>query len=685
MKLLDMPPLAVERENVQVLAGRPGLCYSADLDLRPFTGLFAELGMDPQRLNALAMLDITRPNIFLVSAGALLDRRLSAGIVQLQGDLSTVIVIGDRSEMAHASLALDLREIIFAWLDLPVSELELAVALRNSLRQIRLSERSRAVQLDLDRRAGQMADLHHVGVALSAERNVDALQTLILTKARDITDADAGSLYLVVEEDRQALDARGQPLHDGAGNAVLQKVKVLAFNKAQNFSNPTDFKAFRMPLNTGIAGYVATTGAVVQHEDIYQLSEGLPYSFNVSVDHQSGYRTKSMLTVPMINSEHQIIGVIQLINRKRRAETRLTAANVDQEVLAFSLENRDLALSFASQAAVALDNKRLIDSIQTLFEGFVTASVQAIESRDPTTSGHSGRVASLTVRLAEVVNETQAGPFKDLYLDPDALREIRYASLLHDFGKVGVREHVLVKAKKLYDWQIEQIRGRFGVAGASLEARYIRRKLDYLLEHGLAGSEEALAAIEREAQDELERLRASLQLVKQANEPTVLEGAAFEQLGSLASLTYLSPDAGEELLVGSAELKKLAIKKGSLDESERLEIESHVTHTYRFLTKIPWTGDLQRVPEIAWAHHEKLDGSGYPNRLTSEQIPLQSKMMTIADIYDALTAWDRPYKKAVPVDKALQILHWEVNDGHVDATLLDLFVQQEVYRVLQAG
>jgi HD-GYP domain-containing protein (c-di-GMP phosphodiesterase class II) len=389
-----------------------------------------------------------------------------------------------------------------------------------------------------------------------------------------------------------------------------------------------------------------------------------------------------MLVIPMRTHRDEVIGVLQLINRKHSAEARLTSEEaVAREVIPFDQRSVDLVSALASQAAVAIENGRLYEDIERLFEGFVTAAVTAIESRDPTTSGHSSRVATFTCGLAEAVDRVGSGPYRALKFSREQMKEIRYAGLLHDFGKVGVREQVLIKAKKLYPWQADQIRSRFGVARAGLESRFLRRKLDYLLDHGPDGAHRALAAIDRELEQALAELEESYQLVRQANEPSVMAGEGGCDVEVLAGLGYPAADGGQDLLVQPRELRKLRIARGSLDAEERAEIESHVTHTYKFLTKIPWTHDLRRVPEIAWAHHEKLDGSGYPNRLTVDEIPMQSKMMAIADIFDALTAWDRPYKKAVPTYKALQILLWETNEGHLDPQLLDVFVKKGIYKL----
>ncbi|HEX6510819.1 MAG TPA: HD domain-containing phosphohydrolase [Chloroflexota bacterium] len=648
--------------------------YSDGIEIAPLEATLRQLSMGWRRLEPLAQIDVKSPQIYLLDGGSLDDARLRRGLGDLQGDMSAAIMLGGAARP-------DIPHWVFSLLPEAAQAGELAVALRNALRRIVLNERARRAQMDLDRRSTQMAELHYVGVALSSVKDTDELQSLILNQALAITSADAGSLYVVVEEEQPATDDAGQPLLDADGSPILTPTKMLAFNKSQNFSNPTDFEAFRMPLNAGIAGYVAATATLVQHLDIYDLPAEAPYSFNREFDVQTGYRSKSMLAVPMINSANEVVGVIQLINRKYRADVELTAINVDTEVIPFSLEDRDLTLSFASQAAVALDNRRLIESIQTLFEGFVTASVQAIESRDPTTSGHSERVAALTVGLAEAVNRADSGELAPLRFGADDLRELRYAGLLHDFGKVGVRENVLVKAKKLYDWQVADIRGRFGVALANLESACLRRKLDYLLKHGPIGAEAALAAMEAEFEREVAELKGSFELLRQANEPEIVAADADYDLHTLSALSYRPFGGRDEPLVNPWELKKLEIGRGSLDANERREIESHVSHTYQFLTKIPWTRDLRRVPEIAWAHHEKLDGSGYPNRLTATEIPVQSKMMAIADIFDALTAWDRPYKKAMPLYKALQVLLWEAAEGHIDATLLDLFIQAGVYKL----
>jgi HD-GYP domain-containing protein (c-di-GMP phosphodiesterase class II) len=378
----------------------------------------------------------------------------------------------------------------------------------------------------------------------------------------------------------------------------------------------------------------------------------------------------------MKDHENKVIGVVQLLNKKRDPRAVLRPVSlVEQIVVPFTPTDEELVTSLASQAAVALENNLLIRDIKNLFDSLVRASVTAIEQRDPTTSGHSGRVAVLTVSLAELVDAVDHGPFRDARFTPDQLQELRYASLLHDFGKVGVREKVLIKGKKLYVGELTVIRQRFAYIKRSLEVEQLRAQIEALRR----GSLERIAEIERDdaaCQRELDEL---LRLIVQANEPAVLEEDSARALLDLPNRTFLDIEERPQPYLTRNEVSALSIRRGSLSEKERREIESHVTHTFRFLSEIPWTGEFRRIPEIAYAHHEKLDGSGYPRRLRSEEIPLQSKMMTIADIYDALVAWDRPYKKSVGVERALDILKDESDQGKLDKALLALFLEAKVW------
>ena len=489
----------------------------------------------------------------------------------------------------------------------------------------------------------RMGRLHEVGRALVSEQHLDRLLDLILSQGRALLRAEAGSLYLVDD--------------DG---------KELIFAHTQNAKLDMPYHRFRMPITTStLAGFVASTGESLNISDVYEIPRDAPYSFSDSFDIQSGYHTQSMLVVPMTDNEGKVLGVLQFINR-------VWEDGAQHGVVPFQEEHQNLAQSLAGQAGVAVKNAALRQEIELLFEGFVNASVTAIESRDPVTSGHSSRVANLTVGLAEAINATPNGLYGETFFTERQLREIRYASLLHDFGKVGVREQVLVKAKKLDPMKLELILQR-------LRQRDVEQALALLSEAWKGGENFDPAHWESVLQDHQVETERLIALVRQSDMPSVMPADVAEGLGLVGGLTFTHWSGEQRGLVEPTDLDCLRIKKGSLSTAERLEIESHVTHTFRFLKQIPWTRDLQGVPEIAFAHHEKLGGSGYPRGLQAPAIPVQSRAMTISDIFDALTAQDRPYKLAVPLAKSLNILHEEANDGNVDRVLLDLFIEAKIY------
>lgn len=526
-----------------------------------------------------------------------------------------------------------------------------------------LYQKQRADQLEnqLHERTRELQQVSDVGSALSTVRDHAVLLTMILAKARELSRADAGSLYLIDEEEGR---------------------KMLRWKLAQNDS--IDVEAFEerlLPITRkSLAGYVAMTGEMLVIDDAYNLPDDAEYEINRSFDEKNGYLTKSLLVFPMTNHDGEVIGVLQLINRKKPgAPQRLKADTVPDNVIPFDQATADIMRALASQAAVAVENNLLYESIERLFEGFVTAAVTAIEQRDPTTSGHSFRVADLTVELARIVDRTDRGVFASVKFDADQIREIRYASLLHDFGKVGVREQVLVKQKKLYPLQLDTIRARFDFVMKSAESEAHRRKIDYLLANGREGYKDFAASIDVELADRLASLQKDFAFIAQSNEPTVLPDGDFEYLRQLSERDFEDIRGERRLLVDPEEVRILSIRKGNLDAAERQEIESHVTHTFNFLQKIPWTRDLAAVADIAYAHHEKLNGRGYPRQLSAAEIPIQSRMMTVSDIYDALTASDRPYKKAIPTERALDILKMEVKDGLLDPLLVDTFIDAKVY------
>jgi HD-GYP domain-containing protein (c-di-GMP phosphodiesterase class II) len=553
-------------------------------------------------------------------------------------------------------------ELLSGFVKPPVGARQLLVAVRAGYREAAARLETARARAEAANRSREIGELTRIGVALGTERDLKTLLDLILTQARRITTSDAGSLYLVETGDQ------GQ--------------KRLRFRIAQTYSKPeAPFVEFTIPVDrSSLAGYTAVTGEPLVIDDAYFLPPDVEYSINRSFDERHGYRTKSMLVIPMKDHKEEVIGVLQLINRKRQPEAVLASpTDVEHQVVPYSRRTVELVTALAGQAAVAIENSRLYQEIERLFEGFVKAAVHAIEQRDPTTFGHSGRVASMTVGLAAVVDRVEDGAYRGVTFTREQIREIRYAGLLHDFGKVGVREQVLVKAKKLYPLHLELIKHRHDFVRRTAEREFWKKRAQFLEAHGRTDYEQFLRTLEQEHAREIEVLDGFLDAVLRANEPTVLPAGRFEALLHLSRRTYEDATGQAHPYLTEEEMRYLTIPKGSLDETERLEIESHVTHTYRFLQQIPWTRELQHVPMIAYGHHEKLDGGGYPRRVTGEAIPIQTRMMTISDIYDALSAADRPYKTAVAPARALDIMADEVRAGQLDQELFRLFVEGKVF------
>jgi HD-GYP domain-containing protein (c-di-GMP phosphodiesterase class II) len=544
----------------------------------------------------------------------------------------------------------------------------LETTLNSAFYSIGLADRERAARHLLRAAEHERDELNKIGVALSSQRDINSLLTLILSNARQITGADAGSLYLVED------DVTGVGQH-------------LRFMLTQNDSVSFPFQEFTLALKEdSMAGYCALYGEVLNFADAYKTPANRPFHFNDSFDRKTGYRTQSILTLPMRNPKGQILGVLQLINSKKQASARLrSAADVAKYVQPFRQRAVQLALSLASQAAVAYENQKLNAEIEALFEGFVHASVKAIEQRDPTTSGHSVRVATLTQGLAETVDSASTGPYANSHFDAEQMKEIRYAALLHDFGKVGVREEVLVKAKKLQPMQLELVRQRFDYIRKEIEANIVRRKLQVFLERDRGTALAEVARLTEDYEQRTKRLDEFMEFILEANEPTILEQGQFRRLFDIAQNSFLDPVGVERPYLTSEEVRMLSIPKGSLDPSERKQIESHVIHTFNFLNQIPWTKELLKIPDIARAHHEKLNGSGYPYKLWGDEIPLPSKIMTVCDIFDALTASDRPYKRAVPIERALEILDKMVHEKEIDPELFRLFLEARVFDRLKAS
>jgi 3',5'-cyclic-nucleotide phosphodiesterase len=359
----------------------------------------------------------------------------------------------------------------------------------------------------------------------------------------------------------------------------------------------------------------------------------------------------------------------------------LIQVDTSSDPYAFKEQDLEMLTGVCAETAVALKNFQLYSDIERLLDGFVRASVQAIEERDPVTAGHSFRVAGYAEHLAKAVDQADGPELRDIGFTNDQLREIRYAALLHDFGKVGVREHVLRKEKKLHHHEMHLLEHRFKYARVCLERQAYRHlaELHSQRELTIAAFREEKRRIDENLRDEFDRLDKFLVAIQRANEPAISHTAGLPDLRDILDYAYQESDSLALPLLEKCEFSALSVSRGCLTPEERKQIEAHVADTYSFLILIPWTRDLAGVPAIAHGHHEKLDGSGYPMGLRGNQISIQSRILTICDIYDALTAGDRPYKKAVPVEQALDLMALVCRAGHLDSRLFRVFVDSRVW------
>lgn len=526
----------------------------------------------------------------------------------------------------------------------------LAALLSTAVQVVRSRGASAALAVRLSESEERIAALNRIGIALSAERDVEKLLERILTESRRFSRSEAGSLYLLEEG---------------------PEGRRLRFKLAQNDAVRFSFTERTVAVDDkSLAGTVALTGEPLVLADAYQIPKEATYRHNDAFDLATGWRTRAVLVVPMKDHRGDLVGVLQLMNRRGLAPASFEPYPADLV---------PLMLSLATQAAVCLKANQLTASIRKLFEDFARAAIVAVEQRDPTTAGHSNRVAELTVALARLVDRAADGPYAHIRFSREDLRELEMAALLHDFGKISIPERVLVKGKKLEEWEVKRIRDRFDYALEAADSADHRTLLLRCVAAGTVPTQEDLQVLDLARRERAEELEELFEEVRRANEPTVLRQEAGSRLRALLIRPYRDRRGVTTSFLTEEEFQFLTIPKGSLSIEERVQIESHVTHTFRFLSSIPWTSDLAKIPEIAHAHHEKLDGSGYPRRLPQTEIPVPSRLLTVCDIYDALTASDRPYKKAVPREGALRILEAEAKEGKLDPWLVETFTREKIW------
>jgi len=576
--------------------------------------------------NSIILFDLTEHKISKIKKNKPYDFSLK-NIKKLKDNNLIPIAIINKSQKKYAAkiLKLNFEDFIIY----PFFDIKLYSTINNILRNVDYVE--------------ELNKLYQIGIELSAETNLDKLLEKILTTCREITMADGGSIYIVLP-----------------GIDPVLKVKMLSFEYSQNDTLGNIYQKFTIPINkNSISGYVASEKKTLNIKDCYKIPENAKYKFFSNFDKANNYITKSMMTVPMINHVNEVIGVVQLINRKKKKDIKLDSKNkADKYVIDFDPKCERLIHSLSSQAAVCLENTMLYKELRNIFDSFIEASALAVESRDPTTAGHSRRVSIYSVAMAREINKSKKPAFININFSDEDLLAIRYAALLHDFGKIGVSEYVLTKSEKLMLSEFENIKERFETIKYHIGA-HIKNKDD--------------------KEKELIKVDKYFELLEKAKLPGKLTIKEKNTLKKLAELKYITIDGKVKPYLTNEELKSYLIENGSLTDNERNLIRSHVFHSFKFLDEIPWPADLKNIPKIAYAHHEMMDGSGYPNKLKAKDIPLESQILCVADVFDALIAEDRPYKKKVDIEETLKILKDKAKEGKLNKDIVELFIDTKIH------
>lgn len=505
----------------------------------------------------------------------------------------------------------------------------------------------------------RVKQLSKIGAALSAEHNLPRLLQMILEEARRFTNADGGTLYLMNDDERSL-------------RFEIVQTDSLNIRMGGTSGNPIDWYPVKLYLADGspnhamVSAHVALTGEVVSIPDVYDVA-GFDFTGTRAFDNKTGYRSKSMLVVPMRNHEDTIIGVLQLIN---------SCHPITGEVVPFSSSDQGLIIALASQAAVAITNTKLIHDLENLFESFIQVIASAIDEKSPYTAGHITRVAELTMLIAQKVNEVNYGPYADFFLNDDNMKELRIAAWMHDIGKITTPEYVVDKSTKLetiYD-RLHTIQARFEILKRDIKIQ--------LLEQYCSNSKNTTPPNTSFLQSYAERIKQlenDLEFLASANQGGEFLAPEMQQrIRRIGEIQY-ELSGQKQPLLSQEEIENLCILRGTLNEQERQIINNHVMVTIKMLEKLPYPKKLRRIPEFAGGHHEKLDGSGYPNHLTAEQLALQTRMLALADIFEALTAKDRPYKKAKTLSEAMKIMYFMAKDRHIDPELFRIFYKEKIY------
>lgn len=584
-----------------------------------------------------------------------LNRRIAIAVIASPHELDD---IDDYTDFLQIDEVVDIVEA-------PITHARLNILLRRAEIHFQQHNNLETLKLELTLQRDELRKLNEIGISLSSERDISKLLDLVLSKSMEITCADAGSLYTV--EDINGIEEDPMNYFNN---------KQLRFRHSKNYSRDVPFKEFAMPISPkSIAGYVAFSGKPLNTPDVYNIPEDLPYEFGGrKFDEAIGYRNKSMLVVPMLNRSNETIGVIQLINKKRIPCAPLTdQAATEEVVIPFDKADEDFIYSLASQAAIAYENQILFEAHRNLLDAFIQVIADAIDKKSPYTGGHCNRVPVLVEMLTQAVCESNDEPFAHFNLTGEQWYELHIAAWLHDCGKVITPPHVMDKSTKLetiYD-RIHEIRARFEILKRDAEVRYLQ---------ALLAAEDTPKELAQKYRKEIAQLESQLRLVEELNVGgEFLEDEKIHQIKEIAQ-RQIRIDGELSDLLSDEEIHNLTIRKGTLTSEERKEVNDHIVATIEMLQKLPFPRNLMRVPEYAGGHHEKMDGTGYPKGLTREQMSIPARIMAIADVFEALTAEDRPYKKGKTLSEAMQIMGYMKADHHLDPDLFDLFIKSGTYR-----
>tara|TARA_B110000495_G_scaffold177879_1_gene170218 strand:- start:296 stop:1981 length:1686 start_codon:yes stop_codon:yes gene_type:complete len=511
----------------------------------------------------------------------------------------------------------------------------------------------------------QVGNLANIGLALSKEKNMSKLLEMILIEAKRIANSDGGTLYMMTDDNRlrfEIMMTDSLKFHmGGTSGKDIPFYPVKLYNEEGNQNKSM------------IAAYVALTGETVNIPDAYK-AKGFDFSGTKMFDEKTGYHSQSFLTVPLKNHEDEIIGVLQLLN----AQTQNS-----KNIIAFTSDIQEMVEALASQAAVAITNKNLIKDLEALFESFIKLIASAIDAKSPYTGGHCARVPEITILLAKAVQNTIDGPFADISFTDKEMYELKIAAWLHDCGKVATPEFVVDKSTKLetiYD-RVNEVETRFAALKRDAQIKLLKRELKVERDKSISKEEKSIKikTLKSEYLKKLRELKSDLEFIKESNiGGEFMSGDKKDRVHTISNYRW-KPNGKMKNFLSEDEVYNLTIPRGTLTAEERKVINDHIVVTINMLEELPYPKHLKNVPEFAGGHHEKLDGTGYPKGLTKNEMSVQARIMAIADIFEALTAKDRPYKKGKTLSQAMRILGFMKNDAHIDVDLFDIFVRDKIY------